>query len=325
MEMYRILVCDPIHENGIKMLKGAGFHVDIDTSISGETLKRKIVDYDSIVIRSRTKVDAGILEGSKLKVVARAGVGLENVDLKMAEKLGIQVINSPEAPSNAVAELVLGLMLSIARRIPKADANMKNGNWIKGDLTGFELKGKALGVIGFGRIGYALAKKARALEMRVLVYDVIIDELMDSVNEIGAKSVGIDELLSESDFISLHVPLSPQTRNMIDDEKLRLMKPNAYLINAARGGIVDEKALFDAITSGKLGGAALDVYEKESPINDLVRLENVIATPHIGAATLEAQRSNSTIIAAELIKILQNVCANVGSKIHHKAKESENC
>jgi D-3-phosphoglycerate dehydrogenase len=232
-------------------------------------------------------------------------VGLDNIDLNAAERLGIKVVNSPEAPSNAVAELVLGLMLSLARRIPEADASMKKGEWIKKRLTGIELKGRTLGIIGFGRIGYQLAKKAGALEMRVLTYDVAIEKLREFVEEAGAVAVDLDELLGSSDFITVHVPLLLQTKHMIGAKEMRVMKDGAYLINVARGGVIDEEALREALVSGKLAGAALDVYEEEPPRDiSLTGLQNVVSLPHIGAATVEAQRANSTVVAEKLIKIL---------------------
>lgn len=188
----RILVCDPIHDAGIQILSKAGYNVENMSSITASELVDIIGDFDAVIVRSRTMVTEQILDaGKKLKVVARAGVGLDNIDLNVAKRLGIIVINSPEAPSNAVAELVLGLMFSLARRIPEADFSMKKGEWIKKRLTGIELKGRTLGIIGFGRIGYQLAKKAGVLEMRVLAYDIVIDKLMEYVNEAGAKCCGL--------------------------------------------------------------------------------------------------------------------------------------
>jgi len=306
MSEIKILVCDPIHEEGVAMLKEAGFAVDLETSITAEELVKTTGDYDALVVRSRTKVTSEVVRaGKRLKAIARAGVGLDNIDLEAAEKAGVKVVNSPEAPANAVAELVLGLMFSLARRIPEADRSMKRGEWIKRRLTGFELKGKTLGIIGFGRIGYQLAKKARALEMRVVTYDVIIDKLMEYVEEAGAEAVSLEDLLRSSDFVTIHVPLLPQTRHMIGAEKIAMMKDGAYLINAARGGIVDEDALRAALNTGKVSGAALDVFENEPPEDtSLTGLENTICLPHIGAATVEAQIANSTIIAEKLIELL---------------------
>jgi D-3-phosphoglycerate dehydrogenase len=298
----RVLVCDPIHDDGVKILKEAGYIVDLRTSITASELAEAIGDFDAIVVRSRTKVTEQILEaGKRLKAVARAGVGLDNIDLNAAKRLGIIVVNSPEAPSNAVAELVLGLMLSLARRIPEADFSMKKGEWIKKRLTGIELKGRTLGIIGFGRIGYQLAKKAGALEMRVLTYA----RTMEFVEEAEAVTVDLYELLGSSDFVTVHVPLLPQTKHMIGTEEISAMKDGAYLINAARGGVIDEEALRKALVSGKLAGAALDVYKEEPPQDlSLTGLQNVVSLPHIGAATVEAQRANSTVVAEKLINIL---------------------
>ena len=306
MDGPRVLVCDPIHDDGVKLLREAGYIVDLRTSITASSLVEVVGDYDAIVVRSRTKVNERVLEaGRSLKSVARAGVGLDNIDLNAAKRLGINVVNSPEAPSNAVAELVLGFMLSLARRIPEADASMKKGEWNKKRFTGMELKGRTLGIIGFGRIGYQLAKKAVALGMRVLTYDVVIEKLMELVEEAGAGAVDLGELLGSSDFVTVHVPLLPQTKHMIGAEEMSAMKDGAYLINAARGGVVDEVALRNALVSGKLAGAALDVYEEEPPLDiSLTGLSNVVSLPHIGAATVEAQIANSTIVAEKLIEIL---------------------
>ena len=297
-------MCDPIHDEGVRMLMEAGFDVDLETSITGPELVERVKDFDAIVVRSRTKVTREVIEASgRLRAVARAGVGLDNVDLEAAKERGVEVLNSPEAPSNAVAELVLGLMLSLARRIPLGDASMKRGEWIKRRLTGFELEGKTLGIVGFGRIGYNLARKAKAMGMRV-VTDASIEKLMRFVEETGAESVPMEDLLKESDFVSIHVPLRPQTRHMIGARELETMKDGAYLINTARGGVVDEDSLREALVRGKLAGAALDVFEIEPPEDtSLTGLGNLIALPHIGAATVEAQAANSTIMAEKLIKL----------------------
>ena len=297
-------MCDPIHDEGVRMLMEAGFDVDLETSITGPELVERVKDFDAIVVRSRTKVTREVIEASgRLRAVARAGVGLDNVDLEAAKERGVEVLNSPEAPSNSVAELVLGLMLSLARRIPLGDASMKRGEWIKRRLTGFELEGKTLGIVGFGRIGYNLARKAKAMGMRV-VTDASIEKLMRFVEETGAESVPMEDLLKESDFVSIHVPLRPQTRHMIGARELETMKDGAYLINTARGGVVDEDSLREALVRGKLAGAALDVFEIEPPEDtSLTGLENLIALPHIGAATVEAQAANSTIMAEKLIKL----------------------
>jgi D-3-phosphoglycerate dehydrogenase len=307
MKDVKVLICDPIDEVGVKMLKEAGYKVDLKTEITAPDLVKVAGTYDAIVVRSRTKVTKEVLQAGKpkLKIVARSGVGLDNVDTEAAKALGVQVVNSAEAPSNAVAELVLGYMLSLSRNIAKGDASMKRGEWAKNKLTGFELSGKTMGIVGFGRIGYLVGKKTKALGMRVLCYDVMIEKMMNFVNEAGAESVPLDKLLAESDFVTVHVPLLPQTKHMFNAATIAKMKRSAYIINAARGGIIEEKALVDALKTGHLAGAALDVYEEEPTKNmDLVKMENVVCTPHIGAESKEAQLGNSTIVAEKLIKAL---------------------
>ena len=305
MEGAKILVCDPVHGDGVEMLREAGYEVDLKTDISDEELVKIVGGYDALVVRSRTKVTAEVLEAAdRLRVVARSGVGLDNIDVEEAKNRGVEVVNSPEAPTNAVAELVLGLMLSLARSIPEADASMKRGEWIKSRLRGFELRGKTLGILGLGTIGKQVAKRAKAFDPR------IIYNRRNRLPEAEEKTLGVeyrtfDQLLGESDILTVHVPLTDSTRGMIGREELNKMKYDAYLINASRGGIVDEGALKEALMEGKLAGAALDVFEEEPPGDtSLSGLKNVVATPHIGAATVEAQRANSTIVAEKIIKIL---------------------
>lgn len=306
MSAKKILICDPIHEEGVEMLRGAGFEVDVRSTITQSELVNAVVGYDAIIVRSRTKVTAQVLEaGERLRAVARSGVGLDNVDLEVAERRGVKVVNSPEASSNAVTELTLGLMLSLARKIAEADTSMKRGEWAKGRLTGIELSGKTLGIIGFGRIGSALAEKAANLGLRVVTLNRNIERMSRHLEKVGIDAVPFEELLAASDFVSLHVPLRPETRHMIGREQLRAMKDGAFLINTSRGGVVDEEALREALVNGKLAGAALDVYEREPPADtSLTGLANVVCTPHIGASSVEAQRENSTIVAEKLIRIL---------------------
>ncbi|MFB0543502.1 MAG: hydroxyacid dehydrogenase [Candidatus Bathyarchaeia archaeon] len=309
VEEIRVLVCDPIHEDGTRKLREAGLVVDERPTITEEDLMEVVGEYEAIVVRSRTKLTAEVLSAAeRLKAVARAGVGLDNIDVKEAEARGIKVISSPEAPSVAVAELVMGFLLSLVRSIPLADRAMKGGEWIKKELMGRELREKTLGVIGFGRIGYQVAKRANAFEIEILVHDIAIEKLMRYVEEVGAEAVPLQELLRRSDFVTLHVPLLPQTRHMIGEKELLVMKDGAYLINTSRGGIVDEEALKKALSSGKLAGAALDVYETE-PLRDtsLTGLDNVVCTPHIGAQTEEAQRANATIVAEKLIEVFRGM------------------
>ena len=299
----KILVCDPIHEDGVTLLTEAGYQVDLDTEITHEELLEKVKKYDALVVRSRTKVTADVLDkAEKLKAIARAGVGLDNIDLAKTREKGIQVFNSPEAPCNAVAELVIGMIFSMARNIAHANYSMKQGEWLKKSLTGFEIAGKTLGVIGFGRIGYLVGKKAKALDMEVLAFDVAMDVVRSFVDEVGAKAVDMDTLLSDSDFITIHVPLLPQTKYMIGREEFTKMKQGARIINAARGAIIDEEALKEALESGKVSGAALDVFEEEpNPDPELIERLDVVCTPHIGAGSVEAQIANSTVVAEKLI------------------------
>lgn len=302
MASARVLVCDAIHQDGMMKLRESGFIVDEKPTITKEELVKVVGDYDALVVRSRTKVTAEIIKASKkLRVVARAGVGVDNIDVKAAEDKGVLVINTPEAPSVAVAELTLGFMLSLVREIPRADRTMKRGEWIKNQLTGRELRGKTLGVVGFGRIGYQVAKRASAFEMKVLAYDVAIDRVMRYVKELGAEPVTLQELLRRSDFVTIHVPLLPETRYLIGEKEIEMMKNGGYLLNTSRGGIVNEEALEKALKSGKLAGAGLDVFESEPPKDtSLSILENLVATPHIGAQTEEAQREAAIILSDKL-------------------------
>ncbi len=306
--MVKILVCDPIHEDGVQMLREAGFTVDLETEITSEKLIEEIGEYDAIVVRSRTKVTKEVLDAAKkLKAIARAGVGLDNINLEYASEKNIEIFNSPEAPCNAVAELVIGMMFNMARNIAKANIGMKQGRWEKKKLTGFEIEGKTLGIIGFGRIGYTLGKKAKCLGMRVIAYDVAMDRVKKYIDEIEAEAVDLDTLLNNSHFITVHVPLLPQTKHMISTEEFNKMRKGVYIINAARGGVIDETALKEALDSGKVQGAALDVFEREpNPDEELISRVEVICTPHIGAGSVEAQRGNSTIVAEKLINYFNN-------------------
>jgi len=302
----KVLVCDPIHEDGIKILKDAGFQVDINPNISYEELKGKVRDYDVLVVRSRTKVTREIIEaGEKLKVVGRAGAGIDNIDVEAAKEKGVKVLNTPEAPEIAVAELTIGLLLSLARQIPRADSSMKEGRWAKKEFKGWQLNGKTLGVVGLGHIGEKVARLAKAFGMKILITKRTPPP-PEILKELEAEFVPLDELLKRSDIVSLHVPLTPQTHHMIGEREIQLMKNGAFLINTSRGAVVDEKALFNALKSGKLGGAALDVYEVEPPEDySLMKLPNVVCTPHIGAQTVEAQRAAATLLAQKIVNELK--------------------
>ena len=302
----KVLVCDPIHEDGIKILKDAGFEVDINPDISYEELKGKVRDYDVLVVRSRTKVTREIIEaGEKLKVVGRAGAGIDNIDVEAAKEKGVKVLNTPEAPAIAVAELTIGLLLSLARQIPRADSSMKEGRWAKKEFKGWQLNGKTLGVVGLGHIGEKVARLAKAFGMKILITKRTPPS-PEILKELEAEFVPLDELLKRSDIVSLHVPLTSQTYHMIGEREIQLMKDGAFIINTSRGAVIDEKALFKALKSGKLGGAALDVYEVEPPEDySLMKLPNVICTPHIGAQTVEAQRAAATLLAQKIVNELK--------------------
>ncbi|RLE51975.1 MAG: 3-phosphoglycerate dehydrogenase [Candidatus Methanomethylicota archaeon] len=301
----RVLITDPIHEDGIELLKSNGFQVDLAYDITHEELKSKVKDYEVLIVRSRTKVTREIIDAAeKLKVIGRAGVGLDNIDLKAAEERGIKVFSSPEAPSTAVAELVFGLLLALYRKIVFCDKSMKEGKWVKRQALGFELKGKTLGIIGLGRIGREVASRAKAFGMRIIYYDVYRPS-PEVERALEAEFKSFREVLSEADIITIHVPLTPKTRHMIGREELALMKPNAVIVNTSRGAVIDTKALLEALKGGKLLGACLDVFEHEPPSEpwelELVKLPNVVATPHIGAMTVEAQRAAAVILANKTI------------------------
>lgn len=295
---WRILVSDPIDPAGLERLRQAA-------EVTQSSNLNRIDQYDALVVRSGTTVTADLLKAGRpqLKVVGRAGVGVDNIDLEAARRLGIRVVNSPMAATEAVAEHALALMFSLARRIAAADRSMKSGVWDKPAFQGTELAGKTLGIIGVGRIGAALARRARALSMLVVGYDLLLDD--DQVRAAGANPVHFDQLLTRSDFVSLHVPLTENTRSLIGAPQLELMRQGAYLISTSRGGVVDETALLEALDAGKLAGAALDVFQQEPPDDDdLVRHPRVVATPHIAAQTEEAQQRAAVDIAEEVLAAL---------------------
>jgi len=304
MTQFKILITDGLDSTGQSILR-ASSHVDDRNNISADDLLKVISEYDALIVRGRTKVTASVLEaGSMLKVIGRAGVGVDNIDLEAAKKNGITVVNAPMSTTLAVAELTFALLLALAREIPRGDAGMKQGKWLKKELEGIELNGKTLGIIGFGRIGVEVGKRASAFGMNVIAYDPLISE--DDIKQRGAEPVSIQDLYAWSDFISLHLPLNVQTRDMIGPLAFSEMKDGVRLVSAARGGIIDEAALVAALNSGKVAGAALDVFGQEPPgLTEAVSHPRVIATPHIGAQTVEAQSRASDDIAAEVLSALQ--------------------
>ncbi len=302
----KVLVCDPLDAEGLERLRREGFVVDVKPSIKQAELEKVVADYDALVVRSRTKVTKQLLEkGKRLRVVGRVGAGIDNIDSKTAEKRGIAVLNTPEAPSDSVAELTVGLLLALARRIPLADRSMKEGKWAKKELEGTLLNGKTLGLIGLGNIGAKVAKIAKAFGMKILVFKRT-QPSREMLESLGAEYVPLAELLGRSDVVSVHIPLTDKTTGMIGERELNAMKKGAILVNTSRGGIVDEDALFKALKSGKLGGAGLDVYCVEPCGNlELVRLPNVVCTPHIGAQTEEAQKAASVLLAEKIIQFFK--------------------
>ena len=304
---HKVLICDTVSQKCIELLRSMGFEVEYQPKITHEELVKKVEGYDAIIVRSRTKVTKEVIKaGTRLKVIGRAGAGLDNIDLHAAKELGIEVLNTPEAPANAVAELVIGLMLCLTRGICKADTGMRAEKWLKSELLGMELRGKTIGIIGIGRVGTRVARLAKAFDMRILGRDIrSIEEGL--LKELGMKMVSLEELLSESDFVVLCVPLTNETYHMIDEERLKKMKRTAYLINISRGEVVDEKALLKALKEGMIAGAALDVYEVEPPHSyELMKLPNVVCTPHIGAQTVEAQDLAAAILVEKLGKALSS-------------------
>ena len=303
-----VLICDQVNPILKEILDKNGLKVTYEPEITPEQLAEKIGDYEVIVVRSRTKIVKELVEkADKCKIIARVGVGLDNIDQDTAKAKNIRVINAVEGAITAVAELVIGLMLSMAREIPRADREIRNGNWLKKEMMGSELKGKYLGIIGLGNIGKRLGRLARALNMNVIGYDAVpIDE--EFSKEVGLMKSDLDTLLASSDYVSLHVPLLDSTKHMINAEKLRLMKKTAHIVNTSRGGVIDEEALYNALKGGNLAGAALDVFEAEPATgNKLTTLPNFIATPHIGAQTKEAQSLAANVIAEKIIQILRDV------------------
>ena len=304
MSDWKIIVTDGLEGRGLEILSKAA-QVDERTCISHEELIKVISDYDALIVRGQTRVNDEVFSAaSNLKVVGRAGVGVDNIDLAAANLNNVTVVNSPSASTQAVAEHVLALLFSLARSIPAADGTMKSGLWHKKQFVGVEIKDKILGVIGVGNIGGSLAQMSKSLGMLVIGYDPLIPDA--EIEHRGAKPVNIQELFVHSDFISVHVPLNPETRGMIDGGSFGTMKRGVRLICTARGGIVDETALLAALESGQVAGAALDVFAKEPPgMSALVSHPKVIATPHIGAQTTEAQARAAVDIATEVLAALE--------------------
>ncbi|MBI3764039.1 MAG: hypothetical protein HY260_19525 [Chloroflexi bacterium] len=304
MASYRILISDGLAEEGLALLWKSG-EVTVNPKITAEELLTALPLYHALIVRSRTKVNAQVVAaGTRLKVIGRAGVGVDNIDVAAAIAQGITVVNSPLAATVAVAELTIGLMMALAREIPRADAAMKKGEWLKSGLAGTELNGKTLGLVAVGRIGAAVAARAVVLGMKVAAYDPYLSD--DDIRTRRAEPVTLDALLASADFISIHSPLTPETKGMIDADAFARMKNGVRIVCTARGGVIDETALLAALESGKVAGAGLDVFATEPPgPTPLVVHPKVICTPHVGAQTHEAQLRAAVDIAEEVLAALE--------------------
>ncbi len=302
----KVLVSDSLSQRGIDILKKAGLHVDVKTGMPPEELKACIGEYHGLIIRSATKVTADIVDAAaSLRVVGRAGSGLDNVDKTAATKKGIVVMNTPGGNTVTTAEHTIALLFALARQIPQATASMKAGKWDKKRFMGVELYNKTIGIVGIGNIGKQVAKRALALGMNVIGYDPYLSE--ENAKEMGIEKVELPALFKHSDFITVHTPITADTKNLICNRTIKEMKDGVRIINCARGGIVDEADLYDALKGGKVAGAALDVFEKEPPgDNPLLTLDNVICTPHLGAATEEAQENVAVAISEQVVDYLVN-------------------
>ncbi|RJP29716.1 MAG: phosphoglycerate dehydrogenase [Candidatus Omnitrophota bacterium] len=323
--MVKILVCDSMSEEGLSVIKDVkGFQVDIKTGLKPEELKAIIGEYDAVIVRSATKLTKDIIEkASRLKVIGRAGVGLDNVDLDSATAKGVIVMNTPAGNTISTAEHTFSMILSLSRNIPQANVSTKNGEWKRSKFMGVELYNKVLGIVGFGRIGKEVAKRALSFGMKILAYDPFLSK--EVAESLGIEVAELNKVLSESDYITVHTPLTEETRHMISTKEFNMMKKGVRLVNCARGGIIDEAALALAVKEGKVAGAALDVFEKE-PVNtdnELLKLDNVIITPHLGASTEEAQVN----VAIEISECIRDYLLNKGIRnaANYPCLEAEVC
>lgn len=299
---YNILISDPLSEDGIYPLRQAeGFNIVIDTTNTPEELAEKIKDFDALLVRSQTTVTKEIIEkAERLKIIGRAGVGVDNIDLDAATEHGIIVVNAPDGNTNSAAEHTVAMLMSLARKIPQAFNSLKNQKWDRKSFIGVELKNKTLGIVGLGRIGAEVAARAKGQRMNVIAYDPFLTE--EKAKKLGIDFGTVEDVLKAADFITVHTPLLKETRHMINKEAFEIMKDGVQIVNCARGGIIDEDALYDAIVSGKVAGAALDVFEEEPFVDHkLLTLPQVIATPHLGASTVEAQESVAIDVSIDVV------------------------
>ncbi len=300
----KVLIAEPISDEGIDILRDYA-EVDIKLGLATEELISTISDYEALVVRSQTKVSAKVIEaGQKLQVIARAGVGVDNIDVEEATRRGITVVNAPTGNTISAAEHTIALMLALARHIPQANAMLKSGVWRRSDFMGTEVRNKTLGIIGLGNVGSEVARRAHGLEMKLIAYDPFIS--VGRARSLQVKLVSLEQLLKEADFITLHTPLTPATKGLIGAKQLALVKPTARIINTARGGLIDEKALVKAIKEKRVAGAAIDVFSTE-PVTESILFEtdNIIVTPHLGAFTIEAQVMTSKDAAEQVIDIFK--------------------
>jgi len=317
-----ILIADPIHDDGVRVLAGHdALRCDIVKDLTEAELIERIAGYHALIVRSKTKVTRAVINaGSDLKAIGRAGIGIDNIDVAAATEQGIVVFNTPDANATTTAELTIAHLLSLSRHLPQADRSTRQGEWRPTSFVGTEIAGKTIGIVGFGTIGRLVAERCRALKMNVLVYDPFVTA--ESMAQAGVEASDLDSLLARSDYVTLHCPLSEKTRNLIDGARLAHMKRGARLINCARGGLVDEQALHQALTEGRLAGAALDVYDTEPPGGSaLLALDNVVLTPHLGASTQEAQQAVSVRIAEDLANFLETGAAQSAVNLPFIASE----
>jgi len=316
----KVLVADPISEEGIARLKQCA-SVDVRTSLPADELRREIPGYDALIVRSQTQVTAALIErGANLKVIGRAGVGVDNIDVEAATRCGIVVVNAPAGNTVSAAEHTMALMLALARNIPQSDAATRTGSWARSRLMGTELRGKTLGIIGLGNIGSQVALRAQSFEMRTIAFDPFIPA--DYARSFKVALVTLPELLLQADFITLHVPLSPATKNLIGPAELEMVKPSARIINCARGGVVDEAAVAADLNEGRLAGAAFDVFAQEPPTDSpLLSTPRSVLTPHLGASTFEAQTNVSVDVAEQVIAVLEGELAKYAVNAPHAAPE----
>jgi len=308
MAKARVLVSDPLADEGLVILRAA-VDVDVKTDLKEDELCKIIGDYDALLVRSGTDVNAKVIEaGKKLKFIGRAGVGVDNINVDAATKQGIIVANAPEGNTLAATEHTMAMMQSLARNIPQANASLKKKEWKRSKFMGVELNEKTLGIVGFGRIGREVAKRAQAMDMKCVAYDPFITK--ERAAQLGVEMMSMADLFKVADVITVHTPLIPETTHVINEKSIATMKDGVRIINCARGGIIDEKALYDAIKSGKVAGAALDVFEQEPPTESpLLTLDNVIVTPHLGASTVEAQLNVAVSVAKQCIEVLKGGAA----------------